>query len=196
MRRMDGSEEEVGHDGGYPVDGGNGSGNIPGFKEQESGGTVNPGGDIADTGNSETPRERAGNTIGEMNPNVSSTPRKPMTPDIGAGSVETHSGGDTASGKFTSRPSGLGGGMGASTAGASQGVIPFRPMSGGAGSPMSGPIGSPGGSKSTLFGMAGGLKGGGLGVPSIGDIGGTDSGGSSLIDSLMSILKQKKGGMF
>lgn len=140
-------------------------------------------GDISNpSGNSETPRERSITGAAAPNPEVSSTPRKPMTPDIGAGSVEQH--GDTSQGKFTSRPSSIG----ASTMGwgAPSGVIPFQPMRGG-------PIGSPGGSKSTLFGMAGGLKGGGLGVPSIG---GGESGSSDLIDSLMSILKQKKGGMF
>lgn len=206
MQRVFHGEEDEREDGEYP--GGGIDDNSPIFKGDDAsgGGDVGAGGDFDPGGNRETPRERAGNTVPA--PNVTSAPRKPTTPDIGAGSVEEHS---NDGGNFTSQPSGLpikdfgdsrmrggvpeggwtwGGGEGqaalknlppAGKGGTPSGVVPFQPM------------GSPRGPKSTLFGMAGGLKGGGLGVPSIG---GGESDSSSLIDSLMSILKQKKGGMF
>lgn len=129
-----------------------------------------PTGPITPGGNDESPRERQVNQ--DANDAFTSSPRKPKTPDIRSGGVET-----TGQGGFTSQPTG---------------VIPFKPLGGG--------VGSPSGPKSSLFGSLGGLKGGGLGVPSIGSpMGGGGGGGedgSGLIDSLMSILRQRKGGMF
>lgn len=182
MRRMGGSDDEEGRspEGSWGEPNGGGGGNIGGAGGDNTGSPFDPG------GNSETPRERrlpdgtlggspsvgsgengssGGGVPGISNPNVTSTPRTPRQPTPMSGSVS-------------------------GVPNPSSGVIPFQPMAGG-------PIGSAGASKSSLFGSVGGLKGGGLGVPSIGGFnpqqGGEDNGQGGLIDSLMSILRQRKG---
>ena len=124
-------------------------------------------------GNATKPRDdiSSGNLSGGSQ--ITSTPKQPMYPSPSTGSVSTNRGEESMD-TFTSRPSG-----------APSGVIVSPPMAGG-------PIGQPGGGRG-LFGFGGGLKGGGLGVPSIGY--NPNQGGDQDVTSLIAALmnKQKKG---
>lgn len=131
-----------------------------------------------------SPRENFGDRA--PSGDITASPRKPMEPTPMAGMQSESYGGPRDEQSGMSQPSAPAGG-----------VSPFKPMASGPGGvPAGGPIGQPGAGRSSLFGGVGGLKGGGLGVPSIGfdpHQGGNDT---TSIDQLIAALSKQKRGLF
>jgi hypothetical protein len=134
-----------------------------------------------------SPRENFLPGGGAGSAGITSTPKKPSTPDIRSGEVSNYGGDRGDSGSMGGHPP--------------SGVIPFPPMGGGGanippiGPIGGGPIGQPGGGRSSLFGRIGGLQGGGLGAPGAAGSG-YDTGDTTDIGALIASLMRKKQGLF